>query len=101
MLTRLPFHSYGCAAFFFLWCAFASYFFYKYPKVSCSCPNLSALTDLPPSQYYTGTLLLVTGCGSMLVLEWLYNENPQVKADHPRYDSPPLRFGELAAVLLS
>lgn len=27
-------HSYGCAAFFFLWCAFSSYFFYKYPKVS-------------------------------------------------------------------
>lgn len=28
------FSPYGCAAAFFLWCLFASYFFYKYPKVS-------------------------------------------------------------------
>lgn len=33
----------------------------------------------------------------MLVLEWLYNENAEVKADHPRaYDTPPMRFGEIS-----
>lgn len=39
----------------------------------------------------------------MLVLEWLYNENPDVRADHPgAYDTPPMRFAyTLASMCIS
>jgi hypothetical protein len=43
----------------------------------------------------------MTGAGSMLVLEWLYNELPSVgqERDEP-YDTPPQRLGALFPWLL-
>lgn len=53
-------------------------------------------------QYYTAALLLVTGCGNNLVLEYLYNEFPSLESGHPEYDSPPRRFAyTLASISIS
>ncbi|KAK4058051.1 hypothetical protein OIO90_000790 [Microbotryomycetes sp. JL221] len=76
------FNPFGIAAAFALWVALSSYFFYKYPK------------------YYTGALLLQTGAGGILVLEYLYNELPVLEDSLEKpYDSPPLRFAYTLASL--
>ncbi|KAM0793227.1 hypothetical protein ACM66B_000693 [Microbotryomycetes sp. NB124-2] len=76
------YNPFGIAAAFALWVAGSSFLFYRYPK------------------YYTGALLLQTGCGAMFVLEWLYNELPTVEETLQRpYDRPPLRFAYTLASL--
>ncbi|KAK4054888.1 hypothetical protein OIV83_000812 [Microbotryomycetes sp. JL201] len=76
------YNPFGIAAAFALGVAGSSVLFYKFPK------------------YYTGALLLQTGCGAMFVLEWLYNELPTVEDTLKQpYDPPPLRFAYTLASL--
>ncbi|SCZ90896.1 BZ3500_MvSof-1268-A1-R1_Chr1-3g02359 [Microbotryum saponariae] len=72
------YNPYGLAAAIAVWAAFSSFIFYGSP------------------QYYTASLLMMVGSGNVVILEYLYNENPVAMATlRQPYEAPPLRFAHL------
>ncbi|SCV68777.1 BQ2448_898 [Microbotryum intermedium] len=72
------YNPYGLTSAIAIWAAFSSFIFYRRP------------------QYYSASLLMMVGSGNVVILEYLYNENPAAMATLKQpYEAPPLRFAHL------